>query len=525
MKFFKGISMLAAATALSVGFSGCGDEAYESTESAEDSAKGNVGSVGMAITLPDDSVISSVTYNITGPNNYSRTGSVPVADSTLLTFRVGGLPVGNGYSITLSSTTSFNNSCMGSAQFNILNNATTRVSVLLICGATDNEGDLIVDGDFQSCPVITQISAIPGETRVGSSVALTAAISHGDTPIAWSGNGGTFSAPGAYATQFTCATIGTHVLTARINAADPACNNTSSVEIVCSPGAGCGNGLPDQGEQCDDGNQSQTDACTNGCNTAVCGDGFVRAGTEECDDGNGVNTDACANNCQANVCGNGRVDAGEQCDGGPTCNATCQLLRCGDGVVTGNEQCDDGNTVNTDICTNACTSARCGDGFVQAGVEICDDGNTVAGDGCENDCTATPSVGGDIPNQLAACRTCRTANCTNFQGLGFDFVAACFANPDPTFVQQCIDVKNCAYTNNCGYNATGLLQCFCGTVDASACQTAGAANGPCQSQIYAAARSTLLADVIGNFGDISLPIGVANYFEQCDQEACAACRP
>jgi len=55
------------------------------------------------------------------------------------------------------------------------------------------------------------------------------------------------------------------------------------------------------------------------------------------------------------------------------------ITYCGDGVVqTPNtvgffEECDDGNQVNTDSCTNACTTAACGDGYVQAG-EQCDDG-------------------------------------------------------------------------------------------------------------------------------------------------------
>jgi len=46
----------------------------------------------------------------------------------------------------------------------------------------------------------------------------------------------------------------------------------------------CGNGVPELGEDCDDGNFSNTDACLEGCIDATCGDGFVRTGVEECDD-------------------------------------------------------------------------------------------------------------------------------------------------------------------------------------------------------------------------------------------------
>jgi len=531
MRFYKGIGVLAALTVGATALGACSGEANDPTQqSADNSGKRELGSVGMAITLPDDSVVSSVTYNITGPAGYSRTGSVPVGDSTVLTFRIGGLPVGNGYAIALSSTTSFGNSCMGSASFNVLNNATTRVSVLLVCGAQDTVGDIIIDGEFQSCPVVTSVGAIPGETRVGSTIALSSAISHGTTPVRWSGAGGTFSDVNSYAPTFTCGAVGPHTLTVAVNHADAACTSTSTVDVICAAAAGCGNGLPDLGEQCDDGNAVNTDACTNTCRTAVCGDGIDGPAPEECDDGNGVDADACSNTCLANVCGNSRVDAGEACDGTPDCNASCQLLRCGDGAVSGTEQCDDGNTVNTDACTNACTTARCGDGVAQATVEACDDGNTVAGDGCENDCSLTPSAGGDIPNQLAACRACRATNCgESYQGLGFDFVGNCFNDAlhggDPTFIQQCIDLKNCAFTNDCGYNANGMTECFCGTVDLGGCQVEGAANGPCRPQIFAAARTTVLAEVIGNFGVVALPIGVANYLQQCDFESCAACTP
>src|SRR6185503_11106889 len=77
----------------------------------------------------------------------------------------------------------------------------------------------------------------------------------------------------------------------------------------------CGNGIPEAGEQCDDGNASNTDACLNSCVTATCGDGFTRAGVEQCDDANAANTDACLTPCITETCGDGFTRAGvEQCD-------------------------------------------------------------------------------------------------------------------------------------------------------------------------------------------------------------------
>jgi cysteine-rich repeat protein len=46
-------------------------------------------------------------------------------------------------------------------------------------------------------------------------------------------------------------------------------------------------------ELCDDGNDIDTDACTNACEPATCGDGIVHEGVEECDDGNQVDGDGC----------------------------------------------------------------------------------------------------------------------------------------------------------------------------------------------------------------------------------------
>jgi cysteine-rich repeat protein len=47
--------------------------------------------------------------------------------------------------------------------------------------------------------------------------------------------------------------------------------------------AGCGNGVVDPGEECDDGNDNDHDECTSLCLFPRCGDGFVWSGMEDCD--------------------------------------------------------------------------------------------------------------------------------------------------------------------------------------------------------------------------------------------------
>ena len=66
----------------------------------------------------------------------------------------------------------------------------------------------------------------------------------------------------------------------------------------------CGNGEIDEGEECDDGNNDDTDACQPNCTLSRCGDGVVRRDLEEddegyeaCDDGNDVPGDGIDDVC------------------------------------------------------------------------------------------------------------------------------------------------------------------------------------------------------------------------------------
>lgn len=106
---------------------------------------------------------------------------------------------------------------------------------------------------------------------------------------------------------------------------------------------------------------------------AVCGDGLVE-GDEECDDGNELNSDACVSGCLEASCGDGWIGPGEACDdgntlGGDECSPNCQLPGCGDGIVTPPEECD---STDRQLCTEACTIPLCGDGERDPATEECD---------------------------------------------------------------------------------------------------------------------------------------------------------
>ena len=112
----------------------------------------------------------------------------------------------------------------------------------------------------------------------------------------------------------------------------------------------CGDGDLDAGEECDDGNTADDDACPSTCQNAICGDGFVRTGVEECDDG-GANSDttpdACRTDCTLPVCGDDVLDSDtEECDDGNNedgdgCDASCALEGVGTTAGPGDDDDDD----------------------------------------------------------------------------------------------------------------------------------------------------------------------------------------
>jgi cysteine-rich repeat protein len=137
-------------------------------------------------------------------------------------------------------------------------------------------------------------------------------------------------------------------------------------------------------EECDDGNTNDNDLCSSSClinqeKPLGCGNGIIEEG-EECDKeelnnqtcenlGLGVGILTCTQFCTLNTpdcggefCGNGLLEGAEQCDNGDdnsdvvpdACRTDCTLPRCGDGAVDSDEQCDDGNTTPSDGCTEVC---------------------------------------------------------------------------------------------------------------------------------------------------------------------------
>jgi cysteine-rich repeat protein len=248
------------------------------------------------------------------------------------------------------------------------------------------------------------------------------------------------------------------------------------------PGAVCGNGITDPGEECDDGtfnSNSAPNSCRLACTRPRCGDGVVDTG-EVCDEG-ANNSDgepnACRTACVYAGCGDNVVDPGEECDTGSArsdtepsaCRTACRNARCGDGVKDNTEGCDDGNANNADACGNLCTLTSCGDGVRNLG-EDCDDGNLVNGDGCQATCRL-PRCGDGVRDPGEQCDDGNTAN---NDGCRTDCTQGCTADgacDDKRFcngMERCVDGKCVQGTQA---NVDDSVSC---TIDSCS----DAANGP-----------------------------------------------
>ena len=118
----------------------------------------------------------------------------------------------------------------------------------------------------------------------------------------------------------------------------------------------CGNGVTEVGEDCDDGNGVNTDACPDGiagtCDTASCGDGFLQNAAEVCDDGNADNGDGCDSSCRleselADADMDGVLDSDEcPAPGSPFQPDTC-LDTDDDGTPNFMDPDDDGDGIDT----------------------------------------------------------------------------------------------------------------------------------------------------------------------------------
>jgi phospholipase C len=190
--------------------------------------------------MVDGVTIDTVNYTITGPHGYSKTGSIDVSHSTTISAVIGGIPVGSGYTITLTATSVDGSlTCSGSATFSVTAHTTTAVTVKLECHQGPKTGGVGINGSTNVCPSIQSVSASPNEVLTGGSVAVAASASDpdGDTiTYKWSATSGTFSNATAASTTYTCTAPGVATLTVTASDGDntPGCPDSQTVQVTCS---------------------------------------------------------------------------------------------------------------------------------------------------------------------------------------------------------------------------------------------------------------------------------------------------
>ncbi len=236
----RSLSVLALLSSSAFVVGGCSESSPSTGTTANNRG---VGSVDIAV-VQGGVTLTSVGYTISGPNSFSSTGTINVAASSTISAVIGGLPAGNGYTITLSATgTDGATSCGGSGTFNVTAGAVATVAVTLDCHQPGTTGSVAVNGTLNVCPVADGLSANPSDVAVGFPVALAIAAHDPDSapsPLAysWSAPSGSFSGATTATPTFICTAPGPVTLTATASDGDATagCAATMSVVVTCEPG-------------------------------------------------------------------------------------------------------------------------------------------------------------------------------------------------------------------------------------------------------------------------------------------------
>ncbi len=213
----------------------CGGERSTSTTN-----NSGFGSVDIAL-IQGGVTLTSVSYSITGPNGFSKSGSINVASSATLSAIIGGLPTGNGFTITLSATGTDGTTCGGSATFNVTAGTVTKVNLTLDCHQPAKTGSIAVNGTINVCPNLEALSASPAEVAVGASLSLSAAADDPDSgPSAlsynWTASSGTLTGANTSSPSFQCLTTGTATISVTVSDGDAlaSCAAQGSLQVTCS---------------------------------------------------------------------------------------------------------------------------------------------------------------------------------------------------------------------------------------------------------------------------------------------------
>jgi arylsulfatase B len=174
----------------------------------------SLGTVGVNLEVAPGVTLDVVTYAIAG-NGFSKTGSIDTSGAPTISATIGGIPAGNGYTITLSAASVEEGTTFtGSASFDVTARGVTSVKIHLKGSGTTGNGSVAVTGTLNVGPVIDELTATPLTVFVGSTVTLTGVgrdPDDGPAPLSyyWSTTGGVIDDPIGPSSTLTSATPGT----------------------------------------------------------------------------------------------------------------------------------------------------------------------------------------------------------------------------------------------------------------------------------------------------------------------------
>ncbi len=143
----------------------------------------DVGTLGLALTLPGGAVLSSIAYDLVNSSGQAVTlagapnpGTVNVGNSASVDFQLGGVPAASGDSISLTASLSGGGTCQGSASgINVTAGTTATVTVNMLCSLPGQDaGNLFVTGTASYCGTWNSLGTTSNEVYVGESIVLTA---------------------------------------------------------------------------------------------------------------------------------------------------------------------------------------------------------------------------------------------------------------------------------------------------------------------------------------------------------------
>jgi hypothetical protein len=210
---------------------------------------GGEGRVVMALTAPDGTTISSVSWVVASSSNQTlASGTTNTSHAGATASFIVGIPAGTGDVVTMTAVTAGGTTCSGTSNpFDVTANHTASVSVTLNCSPTVADGGLgsvvvtgtVVAGD--NCPTLTGWMISPQTAMAnGGTVDVSVTAADADTgdhlSYAWSATAGTFASATSAATTYTCGAAGTetlHVVVSDDHTPTPCSINIAFPSIAC----------------------------------------------------------------------------------------------------------------------------------------------------------------------------------------------------------------------------------------------------------------------------------------------------